>query len=120
MTLNAPSKDSRWDDMLGPFYSTQQVEKLFGGVSALSLKTSDKKTIYPAFQFDEQNRVVSGLSEVLLSFRDSGVDDWTLAGWLVSPSGSLDGRSVVEWLRQGRELEPALALARDAAQRFSR
>jgi hypothetical protein len=47
------------------------------------------------------------------------VDDWTVAGWLVSPSRALSGLSVVEWLRLGRELESALVLARDAARRFS-
>ncbi|HVR98742.1 MAG TPA: hypothetical protein VMW27_19145 [Thermoanaerobaculia bacterium] len=127
-----PPKPSRWDELLGPFYSNSQMEKLLGGVSRqaladrrerrtlLGLKTADGVMVYPAFQFDEQNRVLPGLPEVLRSFRDSGVDDWTLAGWLVSPSRALDGCSVVEWLRQGRELETALTLARDAARRFSR
>jgi hypothetical protein len=71
------------------------------------------------FQFDDKNRVVSGLPEVLQCFRGVDVDDWTLAGWLVSPSRALGGRSVVGWLHHGLELEPVLVLARDAVRRFS-
>lgn len=129
--LQAVPAVSRWNDVIGPFYGTTQVTKLCGGISRqaladrrerrtiLGLKTSDGVVVYPAFQFDAKNQILGGLSEVLQSFRGVDVDDWTIAGWLVSPSRNLDGRSVVEWLRQGRDLEPAIALARDAARRFS-
>jgi hypothetical protein len=129
--LEAVPAPSRWDDLLGPFYSTNQLAKLWGGVSRqaladrrerrtlLGLKTSDGVVVYPTFQLDERNRVLPGFSEVLQCFRGVPVDDWTLAGWLVSPLRPLDGRSVMEWLRLGRELEPVLTLARDAARRFS-
>ena len=122
---------SRWNDLLGPFYSTNQVAKISGGISRqaladrrerrtiLELKTADGVVVYPAFQFYEKNRVLNGLSEVLQCFRGVGVDDWTLAGWLASPSRALEGRSAIEWLRLGKELEPVLVLARDAARRFS-
>jgi hypothetical protein len=123
---------SRWDDLLGPFYTTAKVAEILGGVSRqaiadrrerrtlLALKTADGTLVYPTFQFGEHNEVLTGLPEVLQRFHGSGVDDWTLAGWLVSPSRTLDGRSVVEWLRLGRDPEPVLRLARDAARRFSR
>lgn len=122
---------SRWDDLLGPFYSTNQVARLCGGISRqaladrrerrtlLGLKTADGVVVYPTFQFDEKNRVLSGLSEVLQCFRGVDVDDWTLAGWLASPSRALEGRSVIEWLRLGKELDPVLVHARGAARRFS-
>jgi hypothetical protein len=131
--LNAlPPRPSRWDAVIGPFYSTSQVAKLCGGISRqaladrrerhtlLGLKTGDGVVVYPAFQFDEKNKVLKGLPEVLRCFRESSVDDWTLAGWLASPSRALGGRSAIEWLRLGRDLEPVLDLARDAARRFSR
>jgi hypothetical protein len=123
---------SRWDDSLGPFYTTAQVAMLWNGVSRhavsdcrerltlLGLKTTDGVIVYPTFQFDEFNKVLVGLPEVLQCFRSSGVDDWTLAGWLISPSRILEGRSAVEWLRLGLDLEPILRLARDTARRFSR
>lgn len=129
--LQAVPMASRWNDLVGPFYSTNQVAKICGGISRqaladrrerrtiLGLKTADGVIVYPTFQFDEKNRVVSGLPEVLQCFRGVEVDDWTLAGWLVSPSRALGGRSAVDWLHLGRELEPVLVLARDAAQRFS-
>lgn len=129
--LQAVPTVSRWDDLLGPFYSTAQVAKICGGISRqaladrrerrtiLGLKTADGVIVYPSFQFDGTNRVVSGLSDVLQCFRDVDADDWTLAGWLVSPLRALGGQSVMDWLRAGGEPEPVLALARDAARRFS-
>lgn len=121
---------SRWDELLGPFYGTEQVAKLLGGVTRqavaerrkrrtfLALTTADGVLVYPAFQF-ERDRVLPGLAKVLQCFGD-GAEEWTLAGWLVSPSRSLGGRSPVEWLRDGREQDPLLALAREAAGRFAR
>lgn len=120
-----------WNEILGPSYSTTQVAKICGGISRqaladrrerrtiLGLKTTDGIVVYPTFQFDEKNRVLRGLPEVLQCFRGVDVDDWTLAGWLVSPLRALGSRSVVEWLRLGKELGPALVLAQDAARRFS-
>lgn len=129
--LEAVPVPSRWDDLLGPFYSTGQIGRLLGGVSRqaladrrergtlLGLKTADGVIVYPTLQFDSRNQVLAGLSEVLQCFRGAEVDDWSLAGWLVSPLKALDGQSAVDWLRRGRELEPLLVLARDAARRFS-
>jgi hypothetical protein len=131
-TVEVVPEPSSWDDLLGPFYTTGQVEKLLGGVSRqavadrcdrrtlLGLKTADAMIVYPAFQFGERNEVLAGLPDVLQCFGDSKVDDWTLAGWLVSPSQSLEGRTAVEWLSQGFDPEPVLHLAHDAARRFSR
>jgi hypothetical protein len=127
-TIPAPS---RWDDLLGPFYSGSQVAKLLGGISRqavadrrerrtlLGLKTADGIVVYPTFQFNSRNEVLAGLSEILQCFRDSGVDDWTLAGWLVSSMAALGGRSVLEAVRNGEDPKPLLTLARDAARRFS-
>jgi hypothetical protein len=129
--LEALPLPSHWDKVLGPFYGTSQVAKVLGGISRqaiadrrerrtlLGLKTADGVVVYPTFQFDEGNRVLPGLAEVLQSFRGSEVDDWTLAGWLVSPLTSLNGKSVIQELRAGGNLEPILSLAREAARRFS-
>ena len=122
---------SRWDDLLGPFYSTRQITDLLGGVSRqavadrrerrtlLGLKTSDGVVVFPTFQFNDRREVLAGLPEVLQCFRGADVDDWTLAGWLVSPLPALQGQSVIQWLRSGRDLQPVLVLARDAARRFA-
>jgi hypothetical protein len=123
---------SRWDDLLGPFYSTRQVARLLGGVSRqavadrkdrgtlLGLKTADGEVVYPTFQFGDGAQVIPGLAEVIQCFsRRTGTDDWTMAGWLVSPLRPLKGKSAIGWLRSGNDPEPLLALARDAARRFS-
>jgi len=126
-TLPTPSA---WAE-LGPFFGTHRVAKLLGGVSRqaiadrrkrdtlLALRTADDIWVYPAFQFDEHNKVLRGLPEVVRVLKASAVDDWTLAGWLSSPMHSLDRQSPVDWLRQGEPLEPLLTLARDAARRFA-
>lgn len=122
---------SPWDDRLGPFYGTRQVARLLGAISRqavadrrergtlLGLKTADGEVVYPTFQFGAGNRVLPGLPEVIQCFRGTDVDDWTLAGWLVSPLKALEGRSAVQWLQSGERLEALLALARDAARRYS-
>ena len=129
--LDVLPESSHWNEVLGPFYTTRQVANLLGGASRqaladrrkrgtlLGLKTTDGVLVYPAFQFDEKRRVVSGLSEVLRCFCDVDVDDWTIAGWLVSSLDALEGHSAVGWLRQGGQLEPVLDLARDTARRFA-
>jgi hypothetical protein len=118
-----------WDAALGPFYSAGQAARIYGGTSSLEgsrkhrvvlgLTTADGIVVYPVFQFDEQSRVLGGLPEVLECFPAGYVDDWALAGWLVSPLRGLDGLSVIQWLRDGRDLAPVLVLARDAAHRFA-
>jgi hypothetical protein len=130
MLATVPSP-SRWDDLLGPFYSGAQIAELLGGISRqavadrrerrtlLGLKTADGVVVYPAFQLDSRNQILPGLSEILQGFRGSGADDWTLAGWLVSPLAFLNGRSVVQAIRDGEDLKLLLALARDTARRFS-
>ncbi len=129
--LEAVPLPGRWDEALGPFYGTSQVAKILGGVSRqaiadrrerrtlMGLKTADGVMVYPTFQFDDRNQVLPGLAEILQAFRASDVDDWTLAGWLVSPSKALRGQSVIQWLRSGGDLASALTLARDTARRFA-
>jgi hypothetical protein len=127
----AVSVTSRWDDALGPFYGASQAARVCGGISGqqlddlrksravLGLKTSDGALVYPVFQFDDQNRVLHGLPDVLRCFPSGDDDDWAMAGWLISPLRGLEGRSAVQWLREVRDLAPVLVLARDAAHRFS-
>lgn len=131
MLATVPSPPSRWDDLLGPFYSGNQVAQILGGISRqavadrrqrrtlLGLKTADGIVVYPTFQFNHHNQVLTGLPEILQCFRGSGMDDWTLAGWLVAPMTVLEGRSVLAALQNGEDLKPFLALARDMARRSS-
>lgn len=127
-TLPQPSP---WDGALGPFYTSAQITEVLGGISRqavaerrarrtlLALRTADGHWVYPTRQFNEHHEVLAGLPEVLQTLAGSGIDDWTLAGWLASPMTSLEGFSPIAWLREGRSPLAVLSLARDAARRFA-
>ncbi|MEM7051599.1 MAG: hypothetical protein AAF604_18165 [Acidobacteriota bacterium] len=129
--LQSVPEPSRWDDLLGPFYTTRQISELFGGISRqavadrrqrrtlLGLRTADGVVVFPTFQLDDEQRVLEGLPAVLRCFPADLVDEWTLAGWLVAPQHSLGRRSPIDWLRRGEDPEPVIALARDTARRFA-
>jgi hypothetical protein len=83
------------------------------------LKTADGKIVYPTLQFVDGIQVIPGLSKVIRCLRASGVDDWTLAGWLVSPLRALGRQSAIEWLRFGNDQGLLWILVRDTARRFA-
>lgn len=127
--LSAVPEPSAWDELLGPFYRTRQLAEILGlstsavlrrrqRRSLLGLKTEDGVLVYPAFQLDLDNRLLAGLPATLCCFRDVPVDDWTLAGWFVTPHSALDGYSVLDALRSEGANERLMALARDTARRF--
>jgi hypothetical protein len=129
--LAAVPEPSPWRE-LGPFYSTTGLARVLGGISrqaveerrrrrtVLALRTADGVWVYPAFQLDDRNRVVRGLAEVLERFRAStSEDEWMVAAFLAAPEPGLDGRSIVEHLREGGDLSAALALADDRAARWT-
>lgn len=128
--VGALPSPSPWGE-LGPFYSSAKIAQILGGISRqavadrrgrgtlLGLKTADGAWVYPAFQLDEHNAVLSGLPEILKILTASGVDEWTLASWLTSPMGSLGELSAVEWLRQGKGRAILRTVAEDAARRFA-
>ena len=122
---------SPWSE-LGPFYSTTGVARLLGGISRqaiadrrqrgtlIGLRTADDAWVYPEFQFDHHQTVLRDLPATWKILRASGVDEWTLAGWLTSPVSKLGDCSPIDWLRRGEDREVLFTLARDATQRFSR
>jgi hypothetical protein len=129
--LAAVPAPSPWRD-LGPFYSTSGLARVLGGVSRqaieerrrrrtiLALRTADEVWVYPAFQLDERNRVVAGLTQVLDRFHPETPDDeWMVAAFIAAPQPGLDGRSIAEHLRQGGGLAPVLALADERARRWA-
>jgi hypothetical protein len=130
-SLSVVPSPSPWTEALGSFYDTTRVRHLLGSVSRqavmdrvkrrtlLGLRTSDGKWVYPVVQFTRRDQVAKGLAEVLQTFDPALVDDWTVAGWLVSSSPLLDNLAPIEWLKRGRDAETVRALARDAARRFA-
>ncbi|MCP3958725.1 MAG: hypothetical protein GY719_12800 [bacterium] len=127
-TLPSPSP---WDELLGSFYGPGQVARVLGNVSRqaiadrrrrctlLGLKTADGHWVYPVFQFDDDHRVLAGLPALLRILTASGIDDWSLAGWLTSPLRSLEGLTAIDWLRDGHDPETLAQVTRDAASRFA-
>ena len=122
---------SPWAE-LGPFYSTAGIARVLGGVSRqaveerrrrrtiLALRTADGAWVYPAFQLDGRNRVVAGLAEVLARFPADGADDeWMAAAFVAAPQPGLDGRSIVDHLRDGGAPADVLALADERAARWA-
>jgi hypothetical protein len=129
--LAAVPQPSPWAELV-PFYSTTGIARVLGGISRqavderrrrrtiLALRTADGVWVYPAFQLDERNRVVRGLAEVLDRFRPRTPDDeWMVASFVAASQPGLDGRTIVEHLRVGGDLAPALDLADERAARWA-
>lgn len=116
-------------DLIGPFYDAAGVSRYLGistraldhqvkHLRLLGMATAEGTVVYPVFQFDGPD-LLAGLPEVLAAFRGVRVDGWTLASWLVAPLDGLDGISVIDWLRAGRDGPLARAHAQAAAARWS-
>jgi hypothetical protein len=129
--LAAVPQPSPWAE-LGPFYSTTGLARVLGGVSrqaveerrrrrtVLALRTTDGAWVYPAFQLDGRNRVVAGLPEVLARFQPTTPDDeWMVAAFITAPQPGLGGATIVDHLRHGGALAPAVALADHRAHRWA-
>lgn len=129
--LAAVPAPSPWRD-LGPFYSTSGLARVLGGVSRqaieerrrrrtiLALRTADDVWVYPAFQLDDRNRVVRGLSQVLERFHPETPDDeWMVAAFVAASQPGLGDRSIVEHLRSGGDVAQVVALADDRARRWA-
>jgi hypothetical protein len=130
LMVSALPQPSPWADAVGPVYRTPAVRRLLGGVSRqalvdrarrrtlLALRTADDHLVWPVFQFDG-NRPLAGLARVLGAF-DRTVDQWMVARWLCAGQAALDGRSVVDWLRAGGDVERAVERAVNTAARWQR
>ncbi len=120
-----------YDELVGPFFTTDAVGRMLHGISRqavhdraarrtlLQVKTSDGVSLYPAFQF-EDDEVSDRIRSVMTRFRGVPVDGWAIATWFSIPAESLDGLSPRQWLAdRRRDAEPAHELARSTALRWS-
>jgi hypothetical protein len=96
--------------------SRQAVEHRRKRRSILALQTSERRWIYPTWQFDGPD-VMAGLPAVLAAFGDQPA--WSVATWLTTPRHDLDDETAVEWLRRGRDRETLLRLARRTASQWA-
>lgn len=114
-----------WTDAVGPFYDTDGVSALLGGISKqavndrvrrhrlLALRTGSGRLVYPAAQFDGE-RVVDGLGDVLGVLAPDDTEAWMVASWLTTPDPDLGDRTPVAALRAG-DVAPVVAAARQVA-----
>lgn len=121
-----------WRRHLGPLLNTRQVADLLGVGSRqavndrvrrqriLALPTHERDLAYPAFQFNEQGEPYAGIALVLEAFAGAVLSPHTVASWLVTPQGALDGSTPVEWMGEGRDPARLVTAARRSASRAAR
>src|SRR4051812_44816009 len=110
--LLPPAAPSVLDAEIGPFYDTASVQALLGDVSKqavaarrqahtiLALRTSDRRWVYPTFQFTGED-VIPALVPVIQAFRDAPA--WSAALWFVTSNSDLgDDMTPLAWTREGR------------------
>ncbi len=114
-----------WTDAVGPFYDTESVMALLGGVSKqavndrvrrhrlLALRTGSGRLVYPAAQFHDE-QVVDGLGAVLDLLVPDNTEAWMVASWLATPDPDLGDRAPFEALRNGA-VDEVLRGARELA-----
>lgn len=118
-----------WARQIGPFYDTAGVRALFGSSKAavsdrvrrgtlLGALTAGGPMVYPVFQF-EGSDVHPGIRATLAEFKGSGLDAWSVASWFTVAAEALYGETPADWVRAGRDLSPAQALARETVARWT-
>lgn len=75
-------------------------------------RKGDGRYMYPRWQFDQQNRPLRGLPEVLAAARDE--DPFIINSLVTAPSEALEGLSIVQWLTSGRDQGRAAATIHDS------
>ncbi len=117
-----------WTEQAGPFYDTEAVMDLLGGVSKqavndrvrrhrlLALRTGSGRLVYPTMQF-HRRAVVPGVGELLDLLLPDDTEAWMVASWLSTPDPDLDGQTPIAVLRSG-STEPVLRAARQLASTF--
>lgn len=110
-------------EKVGPFYdgagvqswlgiTRQALQKRRSTRNILGCRTADGHWIYPVWQFQDDGKLIPGLSDVLRALATGMDDGWTWALWLVGTiPDQLDGKTVIQWLADGGDPEPVLRLA---------
>jgi hypothetical protein len=159
----APAPANKMAEQVGPeYYDTNGVKTILAAPGAdpvskqavehrrnrhaiLALPTTDRRWIYPTWQFRDHD-VLPGLADVLATFyppqpsrdrtaasadsesetpgamamarsatRDEPFSRWSVATWMTTPLRDLDALSVADWLLEGRDRDRAVQLARRTA-----
>lgn len=128
IALLPPAAQSALDTEIGPFYDTASVQTLLGDVSkqavaarrqahtVLALKTSDRRWVYPTFQFTGRD-VNPALVPAIQAFRDAPA--WSAALWFVTSNPDLDDDlTPLAWAREGRSPGALVTSARRTAREW--
>ena len=118
-----------YDQVIGPFYdsstlsrwlgiSRQALHKRVKALTVIAASTADGILAFPAWQFTDEATPVPGLLEVWQILR-AYADPWTCALWMCAPAEELDGATAVQWLTEGRSVEPVVAQACADAERWA-
>ncbi len=127
---------SPWNEFIGPVWTAnrvshllhlkqEEIEARYRGRKLLGLQTKEGDIVYPDYQFiqnknDQSWTVIPGFDTVLSAFGELDIHtDWTSAAFLNQASLDLEGKSIVEHLKTGKEIEKPLFLARMTAWRWS-
>ncbi|QDP96485.1 hypothetical protein FOE78_11735 [Microlunatus elymi] len=114
---------SELGEEVGPFYDTSGVTKLLHVTkqavgdrirngTILALTTSDRKTVFPVFQFDG-GKVSPRLGPAIRAL--SGLPRWSVALWFVTSSDDLGERTPLEWSNAGFSVDELTLAAQRAA-----
>ena len=120
MVASLPTAAHPLDVELGPFYDTTGLAGWWGVSrqalsdrvrrgTLLACRTADGHLLYPSFQFARDGSVRAGILDALSVFARHGVDGWTAAVWLTTPSPAFDGDSAVDHLVIHRTSSAAVA-----------
>jgi hypothetical protein len=111
---------------LGAVMSTSGIARVLGGVTRqavegrrqrktlIALKTVEGAWVYPAFQLDDHRRVVPAIVDAHVRLCRGRIDGWAAAAALLRPQPQLDGRSIVQHLREGGDAADCDPLLADA------
>lgn len=122
--VSALPQESRLAKDAGPFYDTPSLARWLGITrqalnnrvnkgQMLMCLTSDRQRVYPTWQFNSDGKVLPGISDVIVTFREVGLDGWTVAKWLNVDNPDLNGRKASRLLADGKVDEVVTAARRD-------
>ncbi|BBZ52968.1 DUF2384 domain-containing protein [Mycobacterium heidelbergense] len=115
-----------FDELSGPFYDTSGLARWLGisrqalhqriaQHAMLGCPLADGGVVYPVWQFLDSGATIPSLRAVLTALAEGTDDAWMMALWMRAPSDRLDGACPSEWLREGRDAERVVAMAREVA-----
>lgn len=115
-----------FDEISGPFYDTSGLGQWLGisrqalhqraaRHAVLACPLDDGGVVYPTWQFLDSGATIPWLAEVLVTLAEGTDDKWMMALWMRAPSDGLDGDRPSDWLRNGKDPQPVIAMAQQVA-----